>query len=131
MSIERAVSEKSVHTSEKCLCLVSHMVASSLGDSLTEPGQIAVTFPELHAAVIEKYFANIPNLANATTAEILQQPFERIKRNLTTTADKLAYENVLSRIACPQSKAWLLSGQQDGAKFLIAYPEFGGGLSNQ
>ena len=45
------------------LCLVSHMVASTLGDSLTEPGQIAVTFPELDAAVIEKYFANIPNLA--------------------------------------------------------------------
>ena len=36
------------------LCLVSHMVAYSLGDSLTEPGQIAVTFPELDAAIIEK-----------------------------------------------------------------------------
>ena len=90
-----------------------------------------MTFPELDAAVIEKYFANIPNLANATAAEILQQPFERIQRKLNTTADKFAYENVLSRIACPQSKAWLLSGQQDGATFLIAYSEFGVGLSNQ
>ena len=101
-----------------------------MGDSLADPGQVTAAFPELEAAVIEKYFVNIPNLANVTAAEILQQPFERIQRKLTITADKLAYDNVLS-LACPQSKAWLLFGQQVGVTFLIAYPEFGGGLSDQ
>ena len=123
------------HTSKSAflgsLCLVSHMVSASLGGALADPTCVTTAFPELEAAVTEKYFANIPNLANATTAEILREPFERIQRLLTATADKLAYDNVFNRITSPQSKAWLLSGQQDGATFLIAYPEFGGGLSNQ
>ena len=59
---------------------------------------MVATFPELDAAVIEKYFANIPILANATAAEILQQSFERIQRKLTTTADKLPTKMSSARI---------------------------------
>ena len=58
------------------------------------------------------------------------EPFRYVQRKLTRQVNKTAFDDVYARVVDPQAKAWLLSGQLEGTTFLLAYPEFGGGLND-
>jgi len=113
------------------LCLTAHLVKSALGAALPDDeAAVAAAFPELAAAVRANTFAAVPSLASATLTDFVTAPFAHAQRKLARATGKAAADSVLRRIADPAAAAWFLSGQDDGATFLIAYPEFGGCLND-
>jgi hypothetical protein len=113
------------------LCLTSHLVKSALGDgALADDAAIATALPELAAAVRSNLFVPVPSVASATLRDLVAAPFAHVQRKLSRAAGKQVSADVFKRIIDPTAAAWFLSGQEDGATFLIAYPEFGGGLSD-
>jgi hypothetical protein len=113
------------------LCLTGHLVKSALGDgALADDAAITAALPELAAAVRSNLFATVPSVASATLRDLVAGPFAHVQRKLSRAAGKQASDDVFKRIVDPMAAAWFLSGQEDGATFLIAYPEYGGGLSD-
>jgi hypothetical protein len=112
------------------LCLTTHYAKQALGDGPVDAAQLANAFPLLATAVRGGNFSAIPNLAGASLPDIAEEQFSRVQRKLTREVNKNAFTNIFSRVVDPEAKAWLLSGQKNGATFLVSYPEFGGGLSD-
>jgi hypothetical protein len=112
------------------LCLTAHYAKQALGVAPADAARLAVAFPQLAAAVTGGIFATVPNLAGKTLADIANEPFWHVQRKLTREVNKTAFDDVYARTVDPQAKAWLFSGQSDGATFLLSYPEFGGGLND-
>ena len=112
------------------LCLTAHYAKQAIGAVPDDAARLAVAFPHLAAAVAAAAFASIPHLAGATLVAIAAEPFKYVQHKLTRNSNKAAFDDVFARIVDPEAKAWLLSGQRDGATFLTAYPEFGGGLTD-
>ena len=112
------------------LCLTAHLVKSALGATVPDEAAVAAALPDLAAAVSANAFAAVPSLASATLTDLVTAPFVHAQRKLARATGKAAADAVLRRIADPAAAAWFLSGQEDGATFLIAYPEFGGGIND-
>jgi hypothetical protein len=112
------------------LCLTAHYAKQALGDGPVDLVRLANALPELAAAVAAGAFSDVPSVAGATLRDIADEPYTGVQRKLTRCVNKNAFAAVIARVVDPEAKAWLLSGQNDGATFLLAYPEFGGGLSD-
>jgi len=111
-------------------CLTAHYAKQALGDGPVDAALLAVAFPQLATAVTSGAFSALPELAGATLLDIVAEPHAGVQRKLTRNVNKKAFADVFARVVDSEAKAWLLSGQNDGATFLIAYPGFGGGLSD-
>jgi hypothetical protein len=101
-----------------------------VGAAPANAATLAVAFPQLAAAVAGGTFASVPELAGKALVDIAAEPFWYVQRKLTRQVNKTAFDDVFARTVDPEAKAWLLSGQKDGATFLLSYPEFGGSLND-
>jgi hypothetical protein len=112
------------------MCLTAHYAKQALGDGPVDVVRLAAALPVLAAAVVNGVFASVPSVAGATLLDLANAPYAGVQRKLSHDVTKHAFASVAARVVDPEAKAWLLSGQNEGATFLLAYPEFGGGLSD-
>ena len=113
------------------LCLTAHLAKQVLNEEdAVDPPKISETFPFLAQAVTANMFAEIPTLKDLSLLDLTSRTHAHVQRKLSRGMTKAKFLAVANRITDPSSKAWLLSGQDDGATFLISYPQYGGGLSD-
>ena len=113
------------------LCLTAHLAKQVLNDEdAVDPHKLAETFPFLAQAVTANMFAEVQTLKDLSLLDLTSRMHAHVQRKISRGTTKAKFLAVANRITDPSSKAWLLSGQDDGATFLIAYPQFGGGLSD-
>ena len=101
------------------LALTAHLVAEALGSSFNPETHGKIALPELYTLFGEERVKDVPGLL--PPEEMWKTPLRKVASHFNTAAHKQALENVLTLTPSRENKAYLLSGGEEGAAWLLSY----------